>query len=175
MGIKRCYQMNLKNIFIIIVLLNFLSCAELPLLQQKDPKRGLLNLTLEVIEPGTSFIAHNKGYSQLGTRAIIRKGLIEFGLFKSIVNFNGDLQLRVVNNGNDEIHEANYINIRHKLKLTFVLFKDKKEIYKKDFVADEVATGTEKFFYAERLRYATEKATYRCLEQFLEDVSKQKL
>ncbi|TGM59005.1 hypothetical protein [Leptospira vanthielii] len=167
--------MNLKHILVFIVLFNFISCAELPPLQQKDTKPGLLNQTIELIEPGTSFDEYNKGYHHVGLRAIIRKGLIEYGLFKSVVNFNGDLQLRVINNGKDEIQEVEFLDIRHKLKLTFILLKDKKEIYKKDFIADETATVSEKFMGIERIRYATEKATYRCLEQFLEDISKQKL
>lgn len=167
--------MNLRNILVVIVLFKFISCAELPSLQQKETKIGLLNQTIELIEPGTSFDAYNKGYHHVGMRAIIRKGLIEYGLFKSVVNFNGDLQLRVVNNEKEEIQEMNFLDIRHKLKLTFIVLKDKKEIYKKDFIADEIATGSEKFMGIERIRFATEKATYRCLEQFLEDISKQKL
>ncbi|EOQ89248.1 putative lipoprotein [Leptospira yanagawae serovar Saopaulo str. Sao Paulo = ATCC 700523] len=167
--------MNFRNIVTSVVLLTFFSCAELPPLQKKDSKIELINQTLELVEPGTSFDAYNKGYNHVGSRAIIRKGLIEYGLFKSVVNFKGDLQLRVVNSEKDEIQEINFSNIRHKLKLTFIILKDKKEIYKKDFIADEVATGSEKFMGIERIRYATEKATYRCLEQFLEDISRQKL
>ncbi|MCW7494001.1 hypothetical protein ND861_15245 [Leptospira sp. 2 VSF19] len=167
--------MNIKYIFVILILLNLHSCAELPSFQQKEPKQGLLNQSLEVLEPETSRANFNKGISQIGMRTMIRKGLIEFGLFKSIVNFNGDLQLIVINNEKDEIQELNFLSVRHKIKLTFTILKDKREVYKKDFDADEVATGTEKFIYIERVRYATEKATHRCLEQFLEDISKQKL
>lgn len=167
--------MNFRNILLFIVLINLVSCAELPPLQQKEPKKGLLSQSIELIEPGTSFNAYNKGNHHLAIRAIIRKGLIDYGLFKSVVNFNGDLQLRVVNNEKEEIQDINFLDIRHKLKLTFILLKDKKEIYKKDFIADEIATPSEKFIGIERIRFATEKATYRCLEQFLEDISKQKL
>ncbi len=167
--------MNFRNIFVLIIVLNLLSCAELPPLQQKDQKRGLLNQTLEVFEPEPNHNSFNKGFNQLGMRTILRKGLIESGLFKSIVNFNGDLQLLVINNEKDEIQEINFLSVRHKIKLTFIVLKDKKEIYKRDIEADEVATATEKFIFLQRVHFATEKATYRCLEQFLEDISKQKL
>ncbi|EOQ95584.1 hypothetical protein LEP1GSC195_2733 [Leptospira wolbachii serovar Codice str. CDC] len=159
----------------VFALLNFISCAELQPLKNKNPGSGKFNLSLEVIEPGITDELHNKIKSHISMRAVLRKGLIESDLFKSIVNFNGDLQLRVINNGKDEIQEVEFLDIRHKLKLTFILLKDKKEIYKKDFIADEIATASEKFMAVERIRFATEKATYRCLEQFLEDISKQKL
>ncbi|ABZ93116.1 Hypothetical protein LBF_0580 [Leptospira biflexa serovar Patoc strain 'Patoc 1 (Ames)'] len=162
-------------IFSIFVLLNFVSCADLQPLQYKKSNVGKFNLTLEVIEPGITKEFHNKIKSHISMRAVLRKGLIEAELFKSIVNFNGDLQLRVLNNEKEEIQESNFLDFRHKLKLTFIVLKDKKEIYKKDFIADEIATASEKFMAVERIRFATEKATYRCLEQFLEDISKQKL
>ncbi|MBL0953730.1 MAG: hypothetical protein IBJ01_03085 [Leptospira sp.] len=167
--------MNFKNIFNMIVLLSLVSCAELPPLQPKEPKKSSVNLTLELIEPTPSYDNFILSNNQLAIRTIIRKGLIEYNLFKNIVNFNGDLQLRVLNNEKDEKQEGSFIDVRHKIKLTFILLKENKEIYKKDFEADEIATGSEKFIHAERVRYASEKAVYRCLDQFLEDISKQKL
>ncbi|MBM9590370.1 hypothetical protein JWG41_07935 [Leptospira sp. 201903075] len=159
----------------IVVLLNFISCAELPPLQYKNSKNGKINLSLEVIEPGITLDRFNKGDTQISMRAVLRKGLIESDLFKSIVNFNGDLQLRVLNNDKEEVQEFSGFNARHKLSLTFIVLKDKKEIFSNTYAADETATTSEKFSGNQRVGYATEKATYRCLEQFLEDVSKQKL
>ncbi|XDD54749.1 hypothetical protein AB3N62_02810 [Leptospira sp. WS4.C2] len=159
----------------IVVLLNFISCAELPPLQYKNSKNGKINLSLEVIEPGITLDKYNKGYSQILMRAVLRKGLIESDLFKSIVNFNGDLQLRVLNNDKEEVQDVGVFNTRHKLTLTFILLKDKKEIFSNVYSADETASVSEKFSGNQRIGYATEKATYRCLEQFLEDISKQKL
>ncbi|MCW7495052.1 hypothetical protein ND860_00840 [Leptospira levettii] len=159
----------------ISLLLHFVYCAELPRIQYKNSKNGRFNMTLEVIEPGITTDSFSKGSSQISTRAVLRKGLIESDLFKSIVNFNGDLQLRVLNNEKEEVQEFNGFNAKHKLSLTFILLKDKKEIFSNTYSADETATTIEKFSGIQRVGYATIKATARCLEQFLEEISKQKL
>ncbi|PJZ46764.1 hypothetical protein [Leptospira brenneri] len=159
----------------ILALLNFVSCAELQPLKYKNFKEGKFNFSIEVIEPNTTLDKYNKEYSQIAMRAILRKGLIESDLFKSIVNFNGDVQLRVLNNEKEEIQEFGGFNARHKLSLTFILLKDKKEIFSNSYSADEIATGSEQFSGRLRQVHAADKATNRCLEQFLEDISKQNL